>query len=100
MFNLVGEVLQCAKRNRFLWGINNISVALGVVRDDDLGMAFCPKGSTFEQRFFVPYALMIDILSGAHIVNSVNHKVQSSPEIIIEVVFGVFAYFQLGRLEI
>ena len=93
MFNLVGEVLQCAKRNRFLWGINNISVALGVVRDDDLGMTFCPKGSTFEERFFVPNALKIDILSGFDVVNSVNNKIQSSPEIIVEIIFGILADF-------
>lgn len=75
MLDLIGEVLEGAKRNAFFWRINNISVTDGLVRNDDLRVAFGSKGSRFEQRFLKPDTLTINILSCFYIVNSVDDEV-------------------------
>ena len=75
VLNLIREVLQGAKRDRFLWRVNNVSIALSVVWNNNLRVAFSTKGSTFEQRLFIPYALEINILPRFNIIDGIDDKV-------------------------
>lgn len=87
MLNLVGEVFQGAEWDRFLWRVNDISVAESMVWDNDLRVAFSTKSSTFKQWFFIPNTLLINKLSGLDIIDCINNKVESGPEVIIEELF-------------
>lgn len=93
MLDLVGEVFKCAKRNCLFRRIDYVSITDGGVRNYDLGMAFCPKGSTLKQGLLIPNALGIDILPGFDVVNSIHNETDSSPELIIEVVLRILANF-------
>ena len=87
MFNLIGEVLQGAKWNAFLRRIDDVSVADGCMRNNDLRVAFSSKSSWFEKRFFKPNALTVNILSCLNIINCIDNEIKIGPEIIIENVF-------------
>ena len=87
MLDLVGEVLESTERDAFFRRINDISVADGLMRNDDLRVAFGSQGSGFEERFLEPDALAVDVLSCLDVVDCVHHEVQVVPEIIVENMF-------------
>ena len=95
VLDLVGEVLEGAEGDGFLRGVDDVVVAQGVVRDDDLGVAFGPQGATLKQRLFVPDALLIDVLPCLDVVDRIHHEVQLGPEIVIEELFAVGAHSHL-----
>lgn len=68
--------------------------------DNDLGMAFSSKSSTFKKRFFIPYTLIIDKLSGLDIINSINNKILVFPEAVIKIFFVFRANFKFDWLEL
>ena len=67
--------------------------------DDDLRVTFCAQSSTFEEGFFIPNALLIDVLPGLNIVNSIDDKVEIVPEIIVEEFFTIASNSHLDRLK-
>lgn len=91
VFNLIWEVLQCAKWDGFFWWINDVSIAQCVMRNDDLRVTFCSESSTFKQWFFVPNALLVNILSSLNIINGIDNKIKSGPETIVEEFFVLLA---------
>lgn len=93
MFDLIREQLQCTHRKLLLWWINNIIITHCMMRDDNLGMAFCAQGSTLEEGFFVPYAFVVDELTGFDIVDCVYDQVEVLPELVVEDCFRVWAHF-------
>lgn len=99
MFDLIGEIFKRTERNRLFGRINYISIADGGMRDNNLGMAFCPKGSTLEQRFLIPNTLRIDVLPGFDVVDCIHHEAGARPELVVEVVLRILADLQLHRLE-
>ena len=84
MFYLVREVLECAQRNALLRRILDVSVANSRVGNNYLGVAFCTKSSTFEQRLFEPDALPINILPCFYIIDGIYYEGEVCPEIIIK----------------
>ena len=99
MLNLVGEIFQSTKRYSFFRRINNISVTLSIMRNDNLGMALGSESSTFKKWLFMPDTLLIYVLSGFNIINSINYKVKSCPEIIVKILLAVISNSHLYRLE-
>jgi hypothetical protein len=67
--------------------------------DDDLRVAFCAQSTAFEQWLFVPYALLVNVLSGFDVIDSVDNEIQSSPEVIIEILFIFLSDSQLNAFE-
>lgn len=100
MLDLVREQLQGADGKLFLWGIDDIVVAQGVVRDDDLGMALGPQGAAFEEGLLVPDALVVDELAGLHIVHCIYYQIGVLPELVVKNRLCVWTDFQLERLEL
>lgn len=84
MLDLIREVLQCAQRNALLRRILDISVTNSRVRNNYLGVAFCTKSSTLEQRLLEPNALPIDILPSFYVINGIYYEGEVCPEIIVE----------------
>jgi hypothetical protein len=99
MFDLIGEVFECAERNTLFWRINYICVADRRVRYDDLGVAFGAESATFKQRFLKPNALTIDILPSFYVINCVDYKRKVIPEIVIKNNFVFLTDSKLEGLE-
>jgi hypothetical protein len=82
--DLIWEVFEGTEGNAFLRWVYNISVTDGSVRNDDLRVAFRTQSAAFEQRFFEPNTLTIDVLPGFNIIDSVDNEIEVSPEVIVE----------------
>lgn len=54
------------------------------MRNDNLRMAFSSQSSWLEKWFFKPNALAINVLSCFYIVDCIDNKIKSSPEVIIK----------------
>ncbi len=65
------------------------------MRDNNSKTTPDTKGSTFKQWFFIPYTLIINILSCFDIIDSTHNIIQIVPEIIIEVIFILLRNFKL-----
>lgn len=100
VLDLVGEVLEGAQGDGFLGWVNDVVVADGIVGDDNLGVALGSEGSTFEEGFLVPHALLVDVLSGLDIVHCVDDEVQAGEEIVVEDYFVFWADSELHALEV
>ena len=68
--------------------------------NDDLRVTFCTKGSAFEEGFFVPNTLLINILSGLDVIDGIDYEIQSSPEVVIEVFLVFLSYSQFYRFKV
>lgn len=75
MFNLIREVLQCAKRNVLFWRIHQIVVAGSDMGQNDLRMAFGAESARLEERFLKPNALIVDILPCFDVIDSVDDQI-------------------------
>lgn len=95
MLNLIREVFQSAERNRFFWWVLNVSITDGIVRNNNLRVALGTESSAFEKGLFVPNTLLVDILPGFDIIDSIDDKVKSCPEVIVEKLLVFFSYSQL-----
>lgn len=99
MLDLIREIFEGTERNAFFGRIDDIGVADGFMRNDDLRMALGSQGSRFEERFFEPDALAIYVLSSFNIIDSVNNKVQVGPEVVIENMLVLGTSSGLQRVE-
>lgn len=61
-----------------------ITIALGLVREDGLGVTLGSKGTAFQERFAVPNASVVDVESCLDVVDGVNDAVLRVPEVVIE----------------
>lgn len=84
VLDLIGEVLERAKRDALLGGVHNVSVANGRLGDDDLRVALGPQCPALEEGLFEPDALAVHVLPRLDVVDRIDHKIQIGPEIIIE----------------
>lgn len=99
MLDLVGEIFEGAERDGLLGRINDVRVADGGVGNDDLGVALGSQGSRFEERFFEPHALLVDILASFHVVDCVDYEVEVGPEVVVEDFLVLGPYPQLLGLQ-
>lgn len=84
MLNGMREVLERTHGDAFLRRILGITIALGLVRYDDLRVALCPKGTTFKERFSVPDTSVVNMESCFDIVDSVNDAILGIPEVVVK----------------
>lgn len=99
MFNLIREVLQCAKWDRFFWWVNNISITQGVVGNNNLRVTFSTQCSALKQWLLIPHALLINILSGLDVIDGIDYEVKSGPKVVVEKLFIFLANSQLNGLK-
>jgi len=102
VFDLIGEILERAKRDAFLWRVDDVGVADGRPGDDDLGVAFGAEGAAFEERLLEPDALSIDILSGLDVIDRIDNEFQIGPKVIIEdgLILGCDSQFQSLEIDL
>ena len=84
MVEQVGEVLEGAHGDALLGGVDAVTVALGLVGDDHLGVAHRSEGAGLEERLLEENALRVNVFSGFHIVEGVEDTVDPVPELLVE----------------
>lgn len=88
MLDQVREVSQGAHGDSFLWGILRVTVTFSHEGDNHLRVSFGTKGAGLKEWLFVPNTLLINVKSGFDIVDSINNKVETLPELIVENMFS------------
>ena len=99
VLDLIGEILERAKRDALLRGVDNVSVADGCLGDDDLRVALGPQRSALEEGLFEPDALAVHVLPRLHVVDRIDNEIQIGPEVVAEDGFILGGDPQLEGLE-
>mmetsp|Transcript_38460 Transcript_38460/g.96752 ORF Transcript_38460/g.96752 Transcript_38460/m.96752 type:complete len:1041 (+) Transcript_38460:293-3415(+) len=101
VFDDVGEVAQRAHRDAVLvLGVRVVTVALRLVRYDDLAVGLGAERATLQQRLLVEDATRVHVATGGHVVEGVAHAVQRVPEGVVKVVLAVGADQLLVALNV
>lgn len=100
MLNQVGEVSQGAHWDTLLWWILRVTVALGLVRHDHLGVSFGTEGTRLKEWLLIPHALLIDIETRLDVVDSVDDEVETLPELVVESALGRWIHIGLIGLDL
>ena len=75
--------------------LDNVVVALRVVRDDDLGVGLGAERAGLEERLLEEHAARVGVATRVHVVESVAHAVERVPEGRVEGVLGLGAHLDL-----
>lgn len=75
MVNLVGEVLERAKRDIFLLRVLGIAIGDRLIGKDNLHIALGTERAAFEQRLPVPNALAVSVQPSLYVIDGVYNDV-------------------------
>lgn len=92
VLDLVREVSKRAHRDGLLGWILRVTVGLGLVRHDHLRVGLGAESTRLEQGLLVPDALTINVQSSLDVIDSINDEVKTFPEVVIELILGVWGH--------